>query len=639
MGAAATAPEQWSLRATLEAVAGSARSGTVAWLPRRPDQDPGETSGPRLGTSSARPDRGTSSSSGARPSDAITGPVTRDLATRNLATRPFQFGRDVGPDPDPPLEPGALVGERWRVVRLLGEGGMGRVYEAEHTVLARRVAIKLLRRDAQANADNLARFQQEALAASRVGAPQIVEVVDFATHLGTSGQAQTYMVMELLAGESLEAWMSRPERLDEGIARLAELCDGLSAAHHAGVIHRDIKPANVFLRRPAANEAQPVRVKILDFGIAKVTAGGPGLQTQQGSLLGTPYYLAPERVLGEPLTAAADLYSVGVIFYEMLTGNVPFVADSFMAVLAKHVQMEPLDPRQAAPERPIPDRVAGLCMALLAKQPSARPSSAEQLADELRSLLVYEGPALAAVVTGPRGASAGAGADTQVLDGTPLDIHERATAVPGAMGVQAGTSSSAVRPEPLRWRGQVSTSAAASVVAPSEAPAARATTKAWLVAVVVGVVVALVGGVGVLAASGGFERDTPDAVEHAVEPSSAVAEPTTAASGEPISERDAGSAARPDTDESEAAIQPAPSPGAGEAPSADAMSSSAPKAESGRKRKISSKPKPASTNDDSVNSGSDNGSSPTPEPESKPSPEPKPIDDPNVPTIKDDIYD
>ena len=122
---------------------------------------------------------------------------------------------------------------------------------------------------------------------------------------------------------------------------------------------------------------------LMDFGIAKITAGGQGYQTQRGALLGPPYYLAPERAMGETLSAAADLYSVGVIFYELLTGNVPFVADSFMGILARHVQDTPLDPRQAAPARPIPDSVAGLCMRLLAKQPGDRPrAEALQIQEE-----------------------------------------------------------------------------------------------------------------------------------------------------------------------------------------------------------------------------------------------------------------
>jgi serine/threonine protein kinase len=412
-------------------VIGVAGSGTAAWMPKRPDQAPASVSGPRFARPVGPLDRGARSTLGG--------------AAGGRATRPFRFGSEDRPDPDPPLGAGALVGERYRIVRLLGEGGMGRVYEAEHTVLQRRVALKLLRRDAQEHAENLARFQQEALAASRIGTPQIVEVVDFASHTGPAG-TQTYMVMELLAGESLEDWMDGPARLDVAVELLAQLCDGLAAAHRVGVIHRDIKPANVFCQAPdpTRDDRRP-RVKILDFGIAKITAGGQGFQTQKGSLLGTPYYLAPERVMGAQLTAAADVYSVGVILYEMLTGNVPFVADSFMGILARHVHGEPLDPRQAAPDRPIPDAIAALCMRLLAKEPKQRPS-AEGLARELRGLLEQQREQLAAVRTGPREGVAGPGENTQVLpEGEPQEvgstaISERPTAPP-AMDSFAGAAS------------------------------------------------------------------------------------------------------------------------------------------------------------------------------------------------------
>jgi hypothetical protein len=394
------------------AVAGSP---TAAWLPKRPELAPADVSGPRF----ARPiqDAG------------------RLTPGSGRATRPFRFGSENRPDPDPPLGVGSVIGDRYQILGLLGEGGMGRVYEAQHIVLRRRVALKLLRRGAEADAESLARFRQEALAASRIGAPEIVEVVDFASHPIAGGQ-QTYMVMELLAGESLEDWMDRHARLDEGLSILASLCDGLAAAHRAAVVHRDIKPANVFLPLPDATRASQVRVKILDFGIAKITAGGEGFQTRQGALLGTPYYLAPERVMGAELTGAADLYSVGVILYEMLTGNVPFVADSFMGILANHVHTQPLDPRQAAPDRTIPAAVAQLCMRLLDKQPQVRPS-ADQVAGELRSLLARE-PGLAAVAIGPR-SEAEVGVDTAVIaDHTrELAMAERPTQPP-AVGVGPG---------------------------------------------------------------------------------------------------------------------------------------------------------------------------------------------------------
>lgn len=330
-----------------------------------------------------------------------------------------------------------LVGERYRIVRFLGEGGMGRVYEAEHVHLPRRVALKLLRSDRHTS-EHLARFRQEARAASRIGHPAIVDVVDFAQLPGD----QVYLVMELLQGQSFEDWLSRPGRLVDGLRWLAEIARGLDAAHRAGVVHRDLKPQNLFLH----DGIDGVQPKILDFGIAKLTSASwvlddvapqhTRIETQAGTVLGTPYYLAPERALGKPLRPSADLYGLGVILYEVLTGTVPFMHETFMGVLAAHVQVEPLDPRQAAPDRPIPDGVALLTMSLLAKDPDARPLTGLQVAERIESLLVSEAEAIAAVNTGPREAG------TQDQQTVHLEAQaERPTAAPDeALVLGAGSN-------------------------------------------------------------------------------------------------------------------------------------------------------------------------------------------------------
>jgi len=339
--------------------------------------------------------------------------ATRDSGT----TRPFRFGADVQPEVDPALPAGAVIGGRYRIVRVLGQGGMGRVYEAVHLGLGHGVAIKVLRADRH-TAEHVGRLRQEAEAASRIGHPAIVGVSDF----GGRDEGQAYLVMELLRGESLEQWLGRKGRLRDGLLHLAEVARGLHAAHLAGVVHRDIKPANVYLHHELDGRVQP---KILDFGIAKVAATDhTAIATAAGTLLGTPYYLAPERALGKPLDPRADLYSVGVILYEMLTGNVPFIDRTFMGVLALHVKTPPLDPRQAAPDRPIPDGVARLAMTLLAKTPEERPADADAVANEIERLLATE-PAIDAVETGPR-ESASSEAATQQLE----EISHRATTAP-----------------------------------------------------------------------------------------------------------------------------------------------------------------------------------------------------------------
>jgi serine/threonine-protein kinase len=524
---------------------------------------------------------------------------------------------------------------------------MGRVYEAEHTVLSRRVALKLLRRDAQAQAENLARFRQEALAASRIGTPQIVEIVDFASHTSPAG-VQTYMVMELLVGESLEDWMERSEPLDVGVELLAQLCDGLAAAHRAGVIHRDIKPANVFCQaseRGAPNEGCP-RVKILDFGIAKMADGGQGVQTQQGSLLGTPYYLAPERVMGvgSQLGPAADVYSVGVILYEMLTGNVPFMADSFMGILARHVHTEPLDPRQAAPERGIPDSIASACMRLLAKHPSDRPSATE-LAIELRGLLARERSRLAGVRVGPREGTSAAGDDTQVLAVGGIAagesehvMSERPTLPPATHGFagvarvepasreRSGTAigHAAVADAGASSRAEVDRLDGGSMIVPVRVASARATRRASATPVIAAAVIVLLGGLAfggyLLARARQSQAEALPIVEAPI-----VEAPDSSAPLPPAS-----NVAAPTNEQVPAKLTSAPAPAEPPAPDPSADSSSKPAVPV-------KKPKPAPE-----------VAPAEPEPQPKPpagEPDPaaagKPDDqvDPQLPTIKDDVYE
>lgn len=347
-----------------------------------------------------------------------TAPV--DPAPGGGRTRPFRFGLDGAVAADDALAAGTIVGARYVILRELGAGGMGRVYEAEHVALRHRVAVKVLRADRRGG-EYQARFRQEAEAAGRVGHPAIVAITDFAAaHEGVS-----YMVMELLRGESLEDWLERPGALRDGLTWLAEIARGLHAAHGAGVVHRDLKPANLFLHHGLDGRVQP---KILDFGIAKVsTTDHTAIATAAGTILGTPYYLAPERALGKPLDARADLYSLGVVLYELLTGTVPFVDVHYMGVLVKHVRQPPLDPRQAAAERSIPDGVAQLAMALLAKTPEGRPADALAVAEALERCLQDEGAAIDRVRTGPRAQPVDGGA-TVGID----EISQRPTAVPGA---------------------------------------------------------------------------------------------------------------------------------------------------------------------------------------------------------------
>src|SRR6185369_10283242 len=237
----------------------------------------------------------------------------------------------------------------------------------------KRFALKFLRPEIVANPEAVKRFEQEALSASSIGHENIIEIEDFAP-LPNGG---VYMAMELLEGQSLAERMKDggdvelPEALDVFI----QVCQGLSAAHEKNIIHRDMKPENIFL----AHKGNRQLVKILDFGIAKVSGAETNSLTRTGTIFGTPHYMSPEQALGKSLDYRADIYSVGVIMYEVFTGRVPFEAESFMGILTKHITAQPLPPQAAAPDRNIPEEVEEMILRAMAKEPSDRYSSMHEL--------------------------------------------------------------------------------------------------------------------------------------------------------------------------------------------------------------------------------------------------------------------
>ena len=484
-------------------------------------------------------------------------------------SRPFRFGT-LAPPEDPGLPPGAAVGDRYRILGLLGEGGMGRVYEAEAVVPAggsargpegggSRVALKILRRE-RGQSEQLARFRQEAKAASRVGHPAIVQVLEFAE----LPDGTVYLAMERLHGQSLEDWLEAPGRLRDGLGWLAQIARGLHAAHAAGVVHRDVKPANLFLAVDPRDPQGRVRATILDFGIAKVVTGDvTRIETQAGTLLGTPYYLAPERALGRSLDARADLYSLGVILYEMLTGLVPFEDESFMGILAQHIQAQPLDPRQAAPDRVLPAGVCQLTMRLLAKDPADRPPDGAALADELEALLQREAAEIDAVATGPRRETAAAGDATVQLQ----DLAERPTAAPAdrrgarptpathALGQAVETSGTgwAAAPSGSATQRAGSGSAAAGSVRAAERPAGSPRWALWVAGAVGMVLLGSAASWAALQHGGAAEVDAPEIEADAGAP-------------EPEAELDEAEPERP----TEIAAEPEPAAEPGSARSAEA---------------------------------------------------------------------
>ena len=256
------------------------------------------------------------------------------------------------------------------IIRQLGEGGMGRVLEAQDSKLGRRVAIKEMRPELSLDSAARGRFLREARAAAAVRHDHIVPIY----HVGEQDGAP-FLVMPLLQGESLADRLDRGAMPPADVARVGrEAASGLAAAHAAGLIHRDIKPANIWLEVPNG------RALILDFGLARLTDGADAL-TRPGSVLGTPAYLAPEQANGLPLDARADLFSLGVTLYHAATGTRPFQGPTLTSILRAVAEHNPPPPHEVNPAVPVP--LSDLIMRLLAKSPADRPASAAAVAEEL----------------------------------------------------------------------------------------------------------------------------------------------------------------------------------------------------------------------------------------------------------------
>ncbi|HZW89926.1 MAG TPA: protein kinase, partial [Myxococcaceae bacterium] len=270
-------------------------------------------------------------------------------------------GRDV-------LNVGAVLGETYRIQSLIGRGGMGAVWAAEHLRLpGKHVAVKVLLDAAAGGEEMLQRFRREAEIASRLGHPNIVEVLDF----NTLPTGQPYIVLEYLQGETLAGRLASGRlQLDEALAITRQIGSALQAAHRAGVVHRDLKPDNVFLCTP--EEDMPTKVKVLDFGISKIR-GSQSLRTQDAILMGTPQYMSPEQATGKntAVDARTDVFALGAIVYEMLGGQAAFAGGSLAEVVYRVVHGQPTPLRELAPA--LPENVLNAVERALQKDPAARP--------------------------------------------------------------------------------------------------------------------------------------------------------------------------------------------------------------------------------------------------------------------------
>jgi serine/threonine protein kinase len=289
---------------------------------------------------------------------------------------------------------GLVVDGRYRVVELIGEGGMGKVYLAEHVEIGKRVALKVLHPSYSRMPDLVERFRREARAASKIGHPHIVDVTDS----GTTADGSAYFVMEFLEGVELGSVIEREGALDVGRAtRIAQqICRALAAAHAAGIIHRDLKPENIFL---TIRDGTTDFVKVLDFGIAKTTEAEEARErklTSPGMAMGTPEYMAPEQAAGRPADARCDVYAVGAILYEMLTGVPPYQGDNFMEILTKKATVDPVAPIHLRSTIPAP--VSALVVASMARNPDDRPATMEAFEYALTKCTAGRGAAVAQIL-------------------------------------------------------------------------------------------------------------------------------------------------------------------------------------------------------------------------------------------------
>ncbi|MCC6554391.1 MAG: protein kinase [Polyangiaceae bacterium] len=295
-----------------------------------------------------------------------------------------------------------VVGGRFRIVGVLGEGGMGRVYTGEQQMgtSVRKVAIKTLLSQFARDPQVIARFMREVGTVSELEHPNTIKVYDF----GQTATGELYIAMELLSGISLEDALEKggplpPERVDR---IMGQVCGSLEEAHQKGIIHRDLKPANIYLTKRAGEEDY---VKVLDFGIAKRddrNSKADQKLTQQGTVLGTPPYMSPEQFKGKELDPRSDIYSLGVVTYEMLTGRLPFEADTPWAWATQHMTSQPF-PFEATPlSSSVPPKMKAAVMRALSKNADERPQSVREFYEELT---LGAGPRLSVLGSMPRGSS------------------------------------------------------------------------------------------------------------------------------------------------------------------------------------------------------------------------------------------
>jgi serine/threonine-protein kinase len=293
-----------------------------------------------------------------------------------LGSNPISVPESSGPDP----LLGRVLAGRYRLLEKIGQGGMGAVYKGQHVKMNRMTAIKVLTSELANNAQFVARFEREAEMASHIDHPNAVNIYDF----GEAEDGIVYIAMEFIEGRPLSYLIEKEGALPlERVVRITyQAADALHAAHHIGIIHRDFKPDNIMI---CQKQGRSDWVEVVDFGIAKRAAAEADNKalTQTGFILGTPQYMSPEQVAGEPLDLRSDLYSLAIVSYEMITGALPFGGNSPQSVMVNRLLQPPMPLRQVRPSLTLPPAVEGVIMRALARYPVDRYSSTMEFAEEL----------------------------------------------------------------------------------------------------------------------------------------------------------------------------------------------------------------------------------------------------------------
>ena len=320
---------------------------------------------------------------------------TEPAARANLATQidavqqtnpnePRATDERHAPQTDPRL--GLILDSKYKLIEHLGEGGMGSVFRAERLHIGDEVAVKLLHPDLVREQQALERFRREARAAALIRHRNVVSIHDFSDGTGNNGaKSEAYIVMELVQGVSLRHLLQRNGRMSpaRAVHLMHDICAGVGVAHRRELLHRDLKPDNVIVV-PPSHEGDEETAKVVDFGLAKVRDVGATALTQTGTVLGTLYYMSPEQCSGEELDARADVYSLGAMFYEMLTGNPPFRANNLAGLISKHLHEQPPPYPQSFEISPALESV---CMRALAKDRNQRQPDAIAFGSELQKAL------------------------------------------------------------------------------------------------------------------------------------------------------------------------------------------------------------------------------------------------------------